>query len=736
MKERVQGIIERVTFHSVESGFCVLRIKVKARRDLVTVIGKAVSVSAGENVECSGEWITDKKHGLQFKASSLNIIQPSSLEGIQKYLGSGMVKGIGPYFAKKLITAFGDKVFDVIESQPHRLAAVEGIGEKRQEQIINAWAEQKAIRKIMVFLQSHGIGTARAVRIYKTYGDAACEKVMENPYRLALEIHGIGFKTADQLAVRLGVARDSILRAKAGIHHVLNQLCDEGHCAQPYEALVEASVELLEIADDVIRAAITSEVQEERMIVENIVDTTCVFPRYLHHAEKNAAMHLQRLSQGELPWQSIDIAKALPWAEKQTNLTLSASQKAAVEKALQNKVLVITGGPGVGKTTIVNNILKILRAKKMSIALAAPTGRAAKRMTETTGMVAKTIHRLLIFDPKTFAFKHNQDQPLPCDVLVIDEASMIDIVLFYHVLKALPDTAALILVGDVDQLPSVGPGAVLMDVINSQVIPTVKLTEIFRQAQHSKIIVNAHRINQGQMPLMHESPASDFFTLYVDSAEGIHDKLIEIIATRLPHSKNFHPIHDIQVLTPMNRGGLGTQALNVALQQRLNGEAEPKITRFGITLSPGDKVIQMINNYDKDIFNGDIGIVQTIDLQEGVIKIQFDQRVVDYDINEMDELTLAYAISIHKSQGSEFPVVVIPVAMQHFMLLARNLLYTAVTRGKALVVLIAEKKALGMAINNNKVTHRLSKLMQRLQTQMDQTQNQNLSLVYQNDTEK
>lgn len=714
VKERVQGLIERVTFHSPESGFCVLRVKVKNHRGLVTVIGNAASVTPGENVECSGEWHNDKKHGLQFKAAQLRIVLPSSLEGIQKYLGSGMVKGIGPHFAKKLVSAFGIDVFDVIEKYPERLGKLAGIGDKRKEQIIEAWNEQKSIRNIMVFLQTHGIGTARAVRIYKTYGDDACEKVLENPYRLALEIHGIGFKTADKLAMRLGVATDSILRAQAGVHHVLQELCDDGHCAVSCENLIAESVTLLEIAETVIVEAIENEVKHARLIAEKIGDVDCIFPRSLHHAEVEAAGHITRIKTGKLPWGEIDAAKAIPWVEKRTGLELSQSQKNAVEMVLKQKLVIVTGGPGVGKTTIVNSILNILRAKRLSVSLAAPTGRAAKRLSETTGLTAKTIHRLLIFDPKTFSFKHNQDNPLSCDILVLDEASMMDIVLFYHVIKALPDDAALILVGDVDQLPSVGPGSVLLDLIRSQSVPTVRLTEIFRQAAHSKIIVNAHRINQGQMPIAHDSARSDFYTIYVDQAEAIQGEIINLISERIPKFSGCDPINDIQVLTPMNRGGLGAQALNVALQQKLNGEAEPKITRFGITLAPGDKVIQIVNNYDKEVFNGDIGFVNTINLDENIIKINFDQRVIDYDLNELDELNLAYAISIHKSQGSEFPVVIIPVAMQHFMLLARNLLYTGVTRGKKLVVLIAEKKALGMAINNNKVTKRLSKLSQRL----------------------
>ncbi len=712
-KGHLEGIVERITFHSEETGFCVLRVKVKTQRDLMTVIGYATTIAPGENVSCQGEWINDKKHGMQFKAQQLQIVPPTTLEGIQKYFASGMIKGIGPHFAKKLVEAFGENVFEVIEHHPERLKKLEGIGEKRTEQVLVAWAEQKSIRNIMMFLQSYQIGTARAVRIYKTYGDDAITRVQENPYRLAQDIHGIGFKTADALAMRLGIAKDSILRARAGVHHVLQELCQQGHCAVHYQKLIEASVELLEIEEPVIKEAIENEIAANHLIRDHIAEAACIFPVSLHQAEVAVTKHLSRILQGVLPWGQIDVAKAIPWVEKKTGLHLSQSQQHAVEIVLQHKLSIITGGPGVGKTTIVHSILKMLQAKGISVALCAPTGRAAKRLSESTGMTAKTIHRLLTFDPKTFSFKHHQDHPLPIDVLVIDEASMIDIILLYHLLKAIPDHAAVIFIGDVDQLPSVGPGAILLDMIHSRVIPTVRLTEIFRQAASSNIIVNAHRINRGEMPTFNES-TSDFYTIYVDAAEKIHDQLIDLVANRIPQYTQCHPVTDIQVLTPMNRGGLGSLSLNTALQEKLNGRSEPKVTRFGLTLAPGDKVIQIVNNYDKEIFNGDIGFVSRIDLEESVVKVTFDQRVIDYDFNELDELSLAYAISIHKSQGSEFPVVVMPVAMQHFMLLARNLLYTGVTRGKRLVVLIGEKKAVGMAVGNNKENTRLTKLAERL----------------------
>ena len=712
-QEPLNGSVERVTFHSESSGFCVLRTKVKGHRDVVTVIGNAASITAGEYIECQGMWVNDKTHGLQFKASALKVVAPTTLEGIEKYLGSGMVRGIGPHFAKKLVKAFGEAVFDVIEKEPAKLLQLGGIGEKRTACITAAWEAQKAIRDIMVFLQSYGVGTARAVRIYKTYGDNAIEKVRENPYRLALDIYGIGFKTADMLAQRLGIEKDAPIRAQAGVRHVLQELCSNGHCAATIEQLIGSGQTLLELTTPLLQAAIEHEIKAKNLIAESINDKACVFLPSLHRAEVGVAERLSILLHGKPPWGNVDIEKALPWVEEKTKLTLSDSQRAAIVTLVKHKVGIITGGPGVGKTTIVDSLLKILQAKGMGIKLCAPTGRAAKRLQETTGMTAKTIHRLLEFDPKVYGFKHNQDNPLALDVLIVDEASMLDISLVHALLKALPPTAALILVGDVDQLPSVGPGQVLADGIASNVIPTVKLTDIFRQAEHSQIIVNAHRINQGQMPVANQVD-SDFFTVYLETPEAIHDKLLQLVSKRIPKKYQCNPTQDIQVLTPMNRGGLGARALNVALQQLLNGESEPKIKRFGWTFSPGDKVIQTVNNYDKEVFNGDIGVIDTIDESEGLVYIHYDNRRIEYEFSELDEVSLAYATSIHKSQGSEYPIVVMPLAMQHFTLLARNLLYTGVTRGKQLVIIIAQKKAVGMAVKKADSHTRLTKLRQRL----------------------
>jgi exodeoxyribonuclease V alpha subunit len=592
-----------VTFHSEESGFCVLRVQVKGHRDLVTVVGSAASVTPGEFIEALGRWVNDREHGLQFKADFLKVVPPITLEGIEKYLGSGMVKGIGPHFAKKLVKAFGEAVFDVIEQTPEQLETLEGIGPKRRAKVVEAWAEQKVIREIMVFLQSHGVGTSRAVRIYKTYGEEAIARVTENPYRLALDIWGIGFKTADTIAQRLGIPPDSLLRAQAGVRHALQVWSEQGHCAAPRDQLVSMAGELLGIPEPIIAAAIGAEIDAENLVMEATEDGELLFLTPLQRAEAGCASHIRRLLEGMPPWGWLKVDQALPWVEAQTGLTLSDSQRTAVGTVLRGKVSIITGGPGVGKTTLINSLLRILRAKQANVLLCAPTGRAAKRLTETTGIEAKTVHRLLEFDPKAFRFKRDSDSPLECGLLVIDEASMMDVALMNQLLKAVPDRAGVLIVGDVDQLPSVGPGMVLADMIASGVVPTVRLTEIFRQAQSSRIIVNAHRINHGELP---EAPArdkaSDFYLIEAESPEDVFKKLIQTVVERIPLRFGLHPIDDVQVLTPMNRGGLGVRSLNLELQQRLNGLSEPKLVKFGTTFAPGDKIIQRVNNYDREVF--------------------------------------------------------------------------------------------------------------------------------------
>ncbi len=715
--ERLSGSVERVTFHSEETGFCVLRVKVRGRRELATIVGSAAAVTAGEYVECLGLWINDRSHGLQFKASQITIIPPSTLEGIEKYLGSGMVKGIGPHFARKLVAAFGERVFDVIEQTPERLLELDGIGPKRQARVTEAWAEQKVIREIMVFLQSHGVGTSRAVRIYKTYGGEAITRVSENPYRLALDIHGIGFKTADTIARRLGIAPDSLIRAQAGVRHVLKEWSEQGHCAALRPKLIELAVKLLEISEPVIVQAVDAELQAGNLVSDIVNDQEALFLTPLHRSETGCAKHLLRLLGGTPPWGRIEPVKAIPWVEQRSGLTFSDSQREAIAQVVNSKVSIITGGPGVGKTTIVNSILTILRAKSIEVLLCAPTGRAAKRLSESTGLEAKTVHRLLEFDPQHFGFKRDFDNPLEANFIVMDEASMMDIVLMNQFLRAIPNQAGLLIVGDVDQLPSVGPGAVLADMIDSGRVPTVRLTEIFRQARTSQIIVNAHKINQGRIPCPEpDQHLSDFYVIPARTPEELFEKLMQVVTMRIPQRFKLHPIDDIQVLTPMNRGGLGARSLNIELQQRLNGAGEPKVTRYGSTYAPGDKVMQRLNNYDKDVFNGDIGRIESIDVEEGVVKVDYDGRIVEYELSELDELALAYATSIHKSQGSEYPAVVIPLTTQHYMLLERNLLYTGVTRGKKLVVIIAQPNALAMAVKTQRSGRRLTNLAVRLRS--------------------
>ncbi|CAK0745391.1 ATP-dependent RecD-like DNA helicase [Gammaproteobacteria bacterium] len=713
--EHLAGSIERITFHNKENGFCVLRVKMRSRAELVTVVGNAVSVTPGEYIDCDGNWVNDRSHGLQFAARYLRLVPPSTREGIERYLGSGMVRGIGPHFAKKLVAAFGEQVFSVIEQTPERLQDLPGIGPKRRGQVEQAWNEQKVIREIMVFLQSHGVGTGRAVRIYKTYGNDAIERVRENPYRLALDINGIGFKTADAIAMRLGIPIESSIRAQAGVRHVLQEYSVSGHCAASRTILIESATDLLTIPAPIIEQAIDSEMSAGNIIAEDISRVPSLFLTPLYRAEVGVAAHLSRLMAGTTPWESVNTRQELPKVERKTRLTLSDSQRAAVAEAVNGKVTVITGGPGVGKTTVVNSILLILRSRNVKVLLCAPTGRAAKRLSETTGMEARTLHRTLEFDPNQRGFKRNADHPLDADLVVLDETSMVDVVLMNQLLRALPSRAALLMVGDVDQLPSVGPGLVLGDIIASAAIPTVRLTEIFRQATASQIIVNAHRINQGQMPERpHPGEKSDFYLIFCKTPEEIRERLLESVTKRIPDRFGLDPIRDVQVLTPMNRGALGARSLNVELQGLLNPSGAPQVERFGSTYAPGDKVIQTVNNYDKEVFNGDIGTITRIDSEESLLWVNYDGRAVEYEFAELDEVALAYATTIHKSQGSEYPAVVIPLATQHYMMLERNLLYTAVTRGRRLVVLVVQPQALAIAVKNLNARQRLTNLQARL----------------------
>ena len=718
MSDILNGLIERVTYHNPENGFAVLQVKVKGHDDLVSVIGSTTSVTAGEHVEAVGRWVIDRTHGQQFKADELKTTHPASAEGIEKYLASGAIRCIGPKLAAVIVAVYKERTLEILEKTPDFLLSVKGIGDKRLAKISQSWQEQREVRKIMLFLTEHGITSGRAVRIYRTYGHESIAKIKENPYQLANDIRGIGFKTADELAMKLGIDRNSPYRARAAIRYTLQEMAGEGHCGYPEPGVVEQTVKLVEIEQKIIEDAVESVVRERSVIRESVEGESWLYLASLYHAEVGLAQSVHRIASATPhPLPHIDIEKALTWVEQRLTIELAAAQKEAIRQACQHKFLVITGGPGVGKTTLVRSILEIFSAKKLKCVLAAPTGRAAKRLAETTGRTAKTVHRLLEFDPATGEFKRNQQHPLTGDLFVLDEASMVDVVLGYQVLRAIPADACVILVGDVDQLPSVGPGAVLADLIASQVVPVVRLTEIFRQASESRIISAAYAINQGLMPVLASSDQlSDFYFVESQEPESIQDMLLLLIKERIPARFGFNPKSDIQVLTPMNRSLLGARNLNQVLQTALNpGDGGPEVERFGWTFRIGDRVIQNQNNYDRDVFNGDLGIVEKINRIDQIMVVNFEGRSVEYDFGDLDELALAYVLSIHKSQGSEFPCIVIPLHTQHYLMLQRNLLYTAITRGKKLVVLIGTKKALGMAIRRVDTGQRYTALRLRLQ---------------------
>ncbi len=715
----LSGLVERVTFHNPETGFAVLRVAVKGRREPLTVVGVVASVNTGEWITAQGTWVRDREHGLQLKADSIACSAPNSREGIEKYLGSGLIKGIGPVYAKKLVDKFGEEIFAIIDQCSVRLEEIEGIGPTRRRKIKAAWAEQKVVREIMVFLHSHGVSTSRALRIYKTYGENAIETVRADPYTLAKDIHGIGFKSADLIAQRLGLPRDSIIRAQAGIKHALLDATNQGHCALPRGTLIEEAAQLLGVDIAIVEQALERLILNAEVMPEQISEQHFFYLPYLRRAEQGIAQLLKKLGSAPSQLPPINFEKAVTWCEQQTGKELAPTQREAIRKALENRVLVITGGPGVGKTTLLQSILLILRAKKLNCLLCAPTGRAAKRLSEVTGLEAKTIHRLLEVQPASGGFTRNADNPLECDVLVSDESSMIDLPLFHKLIQALPEHAHLLLVGDIDQLPSIGPGSVLADIIRSNVVSVVRLTEIFRQSASSRITANAHCIKAGQMPQLQESAKeSDFFFIERDEPASIQSTILELVEERIPKKLRLDPILDVQVLSPMNRGSLGARELNMLLQQRLNPcrDGEPTVERFGWQFRLRDKVIQTENDYDKEVFNGDIGQIVKIQPEERELAIRFDDRDVAYDFGELDEVSLAYAITIHKSQGSEFPAVVIPLALQHYVLLQRNLVYTAITRGRQMVVLVGQKRALASAVRNDNIGQRFSALYDRLLT--------------------
>ncbi|HZA94381.1 MAG TPA: ATP-dependent RecD-like DNA helicase, partial [Gemmatimonadales bacterium] len=604
--EALAGTVERVTYHNAENGFCVLKVQVRGKRDLVVVVGHTPSVGAGEWITASGAWVSDRTHGLQFKAGVLKTTPPTGVEGIEKYLASGQMRGIGPAMAKRIVAAFGEATFDIIEASPERLTEVSGIGPWRASKIVAGWSEQKAVREIMIFLHGHGVGTARAVRIFKTYGHEAIKVMTEDPYRLARDVRGIGFRTADAIAAKLGMEKTAPKRLRAGVSFALQTATDEGHCALPVRMLAHLAQKLLEVEARLIEFAIADELQRgEEVISDRIGEETCVFLKGLHAAERAIAERLVARAEGDLPWSAIDLDKAIPWVEAKTGKALAASQREALRLVIRSKVAVVTGGPGVGKTTLLDSFLRILVAKGVRVLLAAPTGRAAKRMTEQTGIEARTIHRLLEIDPKHGRFSRTEDNPLDCDLLVVDETSMVDVPLMNALTKAVPEHAALLLVGDVDQLPSVGPGQVLADTIVSGRIPVARLTEVFRQAAESRIVVNAHRINHGQMPEpIKKGEESDFYFVEIADPEDGVSKLIDMVRERIPRRFGLDPLKDIQVLCPMNRGVLGARNLNHELQRVLNPNPPAYVERFGWRFSPGDRVMESQNDYDREVFNG------------------------------------------------------------------------------------------------------------------------------------
>ena len=721
---RIRCVVERITYQSAETGYTVLKAAVKGYHELVPIVGNLLDVSIGSVLLVEGDWKVDAKYGRQFIASKWEETLPATVYGIEKYLGSGLIKGVGPVYAKKIVAQFGAETLNVIEDEPHRLSEVPGIGERRVAKIIASWEKQKEIKNIMLFLQGHDVSTAFAARIYQTYGAESIETVRSNPYRLADDIWGIGFRTADTIAARLGLAKDSYVRIRAGILYTLSQLADsQGHVYLDQGMLIQEAAKILSTESDtmdpsLVTMSLDHMVLEKDVITEVLPDPLlpdeaphrAVYLPPFFFAEMGVAGRLRRILR--TPAQML-VQPDLQALEKQNQIQYDQVQKDAIISALTHKVMVLTGGPGTGKSTTTLGIIQALKASGLRISLAAPTGRAAKRMTEVTGMEAKTIHRLLEFSPKD-GYKHNEENPLSTDVLIVDECSMIDLILMNSLLKAVPDSARLILIGDTDQLPSVGAGNVLKDIIDSGVIPVTRLTRIFRQAQTSRIVMNAHRINHGEFPDICNRAGSDFFMIAKETPEEAAPAIVDLVSRRLPGYFRVSP-ESIQVLTPMQRGEAGAANLNLLLQEKLNAaNADHSLRRSGITYRLGDRVMQIRNNYDKDVYNGDIGLVSSVNMEEKTLNILFDDRTISYDITELDEIVLAYATTIHKAQGAEFPVVVMPVLNSHFVMLQRNLIYTGITRAKRAVVLVGSKNALSYAIRNDRVSQRNSMLSRRL----------------------
>lgn len=702
--DNLKGIVERITYSNPENGFSVLRLKVENEAELITVVGSLASINPGTQLILKGSWKNDPKFGRQFLVESYKEELPSTLTGIEKYLGSGLIKGIGPVYAKKIIKEFGMDTIDIIEKDPKRLFQIEGIGKKRLEMIIRGWDEQKEIKNVMIFLQSHGVSTTFAVKIFKRYGKKSVKLLKENPYRLAEDIWGIGFKSADKIAGNMGFEAYSYARCQSGFLHILNEATNLGHCYLTKDELIEESLKLLETDQASIEEHLDRAIKDESLIM----DQSCVYIPAMLYSEIALSKRIKEVINAPSVLTFSDTDAVIARLEKEEKIIYDDIQKDAIKKAAQAKFMVLTGGPGTGKTTTTLGMIKVFEAMNARVILAAPTGRAAKRLSEASRMEAKTIHRLLEYKPGE-GYKKNSENPLEGDVLIIDESSMIDLLLMHNLLKALPLHMKVFLVGDVDQLPSVGAGNVLKDIISSGRVDVVKLERIFRQAQDSQIISNAHRINKGLFPELKTGRQSDFFFIEEEDPEKVLAVISELCTKRLPRYYKVDPINDIQVLTPMQRGNTGAMNLNTVLQKSLNKNTRG-LEYAGRSYYLGDKVMQIKNNYDKGVFNGDIGVISHINQEEKIIRVFFDNMHISYELDEMNELVLAYATTVHKSQGSEYRIVVAPLTTQHYMMLQRNLLYTCVTRAKEIMVLVGTKKALFLAIKNNKISKRNTRL--------------------------
>ena len=707
----LRGIVDRITYQSADSGYTVARVQPDDRPlETVTVVGSTLSLTPGECLAMEGDWATHPKFGRQFKIESYRKVYPTSVEGIRRYLGSGLMKGIGPVTAKRIVAHFGDGTLEVIERAPQRLTEVPGLGPKRAGQIKEAWARQREIHNVMLFLQSHDVGTGHAVKIWKEYGQGAVAAIRENPYRLSKDVWGMGFLTADRIAQKMGVAPESEQRVSAGLRHVLETSSQsDGHVYLPREAIISAASEALGVPADLVEPGLERLLEEKEVVVEE--DRVYLPPHC--YAERGVATKLHQLSRISRVEEG-DVGAEIGQIEERFGVKYASEQSRALAKGLTEGALVITGGPGTGKTTIIRGLVALLEARKQRIALAAPTGRAAKRLSEATGREASTLHRLLRFTPQTMSFEKNHDDPLEFDAVVVDEVSMVDVLLMNALLRAVPLTASLVLVGDVDQLPSVGPGSVLKDVIASGVVTVVALNEIYRQAKASQIVMNAHAILGGEVPDLTNAHDSNFFFLEEEDPERVAETVVGLCKGRLPSTYGLDPIDGIQVLAPMYRGATGATNLNTVLQDALNPDGA-ELIRGGTRYRSGDKVMQVRNNYDKEVYNGDVGRILEMDTENQNLRVSFPDRIVDYGFDEIDELVLAYAVSVHKSQGSEYRSVVLPITTQHYMMLQRNLLYTAITRAKELAVLVGTRKALGIAVQNNRVGDRYTWLARRIQ---------------------